>query len=127
MISIDETTKQNGCLEMGYGHHKSGLLDMTEQKVLTPKIIDQISWPPLQTKPGDLVLFESYIPHRSGANSTSTSRRAAYITYNPLSQGDKREAYYQHKRSVFPPEIERIPGKVYRSGLYNIGNPIVEK
>lgn len=127
MISIDETTTHNGCLEMGYGHHKSGLLKMTEQKVLAPEVIDEIHWEPLETQPGDLVLFDSYIPHRSGPNTTSSARRAAYVTYNPRSQGDKRADYYQHKRQVFPPEIERIPGKVYQSGLYNIGNPIEEK
>lgn len=124
MISIDDTTMKNGCLEMGYGHHKVGLLDMTPEKVLSEKAIQSIKWEPMETKSGDLLLFDSYIPHRSGANQTKTPRRAAYITYNPLSQGDKRQNYYSHKRQVFPPEIERIPGKIYKSGVYNIGNPI---
>jgi len=36
-----------------------------------------------------------------------------------------REAYYREKRAVFPPDVERIPGKDYGdSGVFNVGNPI---
>jgi hypothetical protein len=37
-----------------------------------------------------------------------------YITYNKLSEGDCREAYYAAKRKNYPPDIERDPGKDYR-------------
>ncbi len=125
MISIDESTVENGCLEMSYGNHKKGLLAMDQDKTLSDEIIQVLKWESLSTQPGDLVLFDSYIPHRSRPNTSKTSRRAAYITYNRSSSGSKRAEYYENKRSVFPPEIERIPGKDYsNSGLYNIGNPI---
>ncbi len=127
MVSIDETTRENGCLEMVAGKHKEGLLEMTEAKVLSQNVIDALTWVPLETKAGDLVLFDSYIPHRSPPNQSNAPRRAAYITYNGQSQGDYRAAYYAHKREVFPPDIERVPGKDYGdSGLYNIGNPIAQ-
>ena len=110
---------------MAYGQHQHGLLDMDSDKTLSDEIIDRLHWEALPTQPGDLVLFDSYIPHRSGPNQSTSSRRAAYITYNAHSIGNKRSEYYQNKRDVFPPEIERIPGKDYsNSGLYNIGNPI---
>lgn len=125
MVSIDATTVANGCLEMAAGRHQEGLLDMTEDLVLSPRAIASLSWAPLETQPGDLVLFGSLIPHRSPANRTSGPRRAAYITYNGVSQGDFRDQYYANKRQVFPPEIERVAGRDYsNSGLYNIGNPI---
>ena len=125
MISIDPSTKQNGCLEMAYGEHTNGLLEMDEDKTLSQQTIDKLKWETLPTKPGDLVLFDSYIPHRSSGNNSKSARRAAYITYNAASIGSKRDEYYRNKREVFPPEVERIPGKDYsNSGMYNIGNPI---
>ena len=84
-----------------------------------------LNWSPLETDAGDLVLFGSIIPHRSPANRSAAPRRAAYITYNGLSQGSFRDAYYTKKREVFPPEVERVAGKDYAdSGLFNVGNPI---
>ena len=127
MVSVDATTVENGCLEMAAGRHKEGVMEMTEDLVLSQSAIDSIDWSPLETQPGDLVLFGSIIPHRSPANRTMGPRRAAYITYNGVSQGDFRDAYYTHKREVFPPEVERVAGKDYsNTGLYNIGNPIRE-
>ena len=110
---------------MAYGEYHKKYLEMTPEKVLSNKVIDDLQWEPLETKPGDLVLFDSYIPHRSGPNQSNKPRRAAYITYNPKSQQNCREKYYRHKRTVFPPDVERIPGRSYAdSGIYNIGNPI---
>ena len=125
MVSVDATTVRNGCLEMGVGRHQEGLFEMTADQVLSESSIATVDWVLLETKAGDLVLFGSMIPHRSGPNRSQNARRAAYITYNAVSEGTRRDDYYQQKREVFPPEIERIPGRDYtNSGLYNIGNPI---
>jgi hypothetical protein len=37
-----------------------------------------------------------------------------------------RNAYFDHKRRAFPPEIEREPGKPLseEAQRYNLGNPI---
>jgi ectoine hydroxylase-related dioxygenase (phytanoyl-CoA dioxygenase family) len=125
MISIDPTRVANGCLEVAFGQHRGGLMDMTSAQVLSESAIAELEWVPLETDPGDLVLFGSFLPHRSGPNTSAVSRRAAYLTYNARSEGDFREQYYASKRAVFPPEIEREEGKDYsNTGLYNIGNPI---
>jgi 2-aminoethylphosphonate dioxygenase len=125
MISVDASTTKNGCLEMASGRHREGLMEMTDALVLTDTTIKSMEWAALETKPGDLVLFGSNIPHRSSGNQSTSARRAAYITFNGQSQGSFRDAYYADKRAVFPPEIERVPGKDYsNSGLYNVGNPI---
>jgi ectoine hydroxylase-related dioxygenase (phytanoyl-CoA dioxygenase family) len=103
-------------------------LEQTPAQVLSASAVDSLQWTHIETGSGDLVLFGSLIPHRSGANTSERSRRAAYITYNAASQGSRREHYYRSKREVFPPEIEREEGKDYTdSGLYNIGNPIREQ
>jgi ectoine hydroxylase-related dioxygenase (phytanoyl-CoA dioxygenase family) len=125
MVSIDGSTVGNGCLEMAVGRHDEGLFEMTGAQVLSDTSIESMQWTPLETQPGDLVLFGSRIPHRSGPNRSRSSRRAAYLTYNAASQGSRRDAYYLDKRAVFPPEIERVKGRDYGdSGRYNIGNPI---
>ena len=127
MISIDGSTTVNGCLEMASGQHQSGLFEMTEAQVLSQEAVDRLDWIPVETQPGDLVLFGSMIPHRSRSNASDKARRAAYITYNRQSEGSYRAAYYESKRATFPPEIERVPGRDYSdSGMYNIGNPIRE-
>jgi ectoine hydroxylase-related dioxygenase (phytanoyl-CoA dioxygenase family) len=125
MVSIDAATVENGCLDMAVGQHSGGLLAMSEAQVLSEKSVEELDWTPLETESGDLVLFGSFIPHRSGPNRSEVARRAAYITYNAASLGRRRSDYYTEKRRVFPPEIERVPGRDYSdSGLYNIGNPI---
>ena len=75
---------------------------------------------------GDVVFFNNFVPHRSDKNTTSSPRRAHYITYGVEREGDHRLAYYQEKRDKFPPEIERVAGKDYSEGgkVYNLGNPI---
>ena len=44
--------------------------------------------------------FHSHTPHRSGPNTSPTSRRALYLTYNAASLGDLHEAYYRDKRAA---------------------------
>ena len=65
------------------------------------------------TNPGDVVLFDSYCPHRSKPNNTSKPRRVLYITYNKLSDGDHRSKYYADKRLHYPQDCERDPNKKY--------------
>ena len=50
-------------------------------------------------EPGDVVLFDSYLPHRSDANATDGWRRSAYITFNRAAEGDFHERYYETKRA----------------------------
>jgi ectoine hydroxylase-related dioxygenase (phytanoyl-CoA dioxygenase family) len=127
LITVDRATMENGCLEMVKGGHKLGALPHTVQGGSIPdEVVNQMSWTPLELAPGDVVFFDSYLPHRSGPNLSTTSRRAFYITYNPKSEGDQHDAYYQDKRQKFPPECEREPGRDYSEGakIYNLANPI---
>ena len=56
-----------------------------------------LDWSPLPTGAGSLLWFHCYTPHRSGPNSSQTSRRAIYATYSLASDGDQRAAYYEQK------------------------------
>ncbi len=112
MVSIDESTVENGCLELAAGFHDRGLIG-EEWKPLSEAETAGMDFVPFPTKPGDVAFFDSYAPHGSGPNRTERSRRILYITYNRTSAGDHRERYYADKRKGFPPDCEREPGKQY--------------
>jgi hypothetical protein len=112
MVSIDETTVENGCLELAeWGHRREMIGQMW--KPLTAEETKGISYRPLPTQPGDTVFFDSFLPHRSEPNPTGSARRVLYITYNLLAEGDQRARYYADKHRNYPQDCEREPGKVY--------------
>ena len=113
MIAIDATNEQNGSLEMLPGQHKQGLLG-EKWAPLTDADTGGQQYVAVHCQPGDAVFFDSFAPHRSAPNHTLQARRVLYITYNKLSEGDSREAYYAAKRQSYPPDIERDPNKDYR-------------
>lgn len=113
MVAIDETNEQNGSLEMLPGQHRQGLLG-EKWAPLTDDHTGGHEYVAIHCQPGDAVFFDSFAPHRSAPNRTRQARRVLYITYNKLSEGDSRQAYYAAKRQSYPPDIERDPDKDYR-------------
>ncbi|MFZ3035090.1 MAG: phytanoyl-CoA dioxygenase family protein [Parvibaculum sp.] len=120
MISVDAVTRKNGCLEFAVNwadfseraleiaetvvdgrallpYHKGGLRngDIIEE------IVEALDWQPIETSPSDLVLFDSFTPHRSAANISAASRRAMFLTFNAAREGDWYERYYADKRANF--------------------------
>lgn len=132
LIAIDPMTIENGCLDIAINRkniwQNCEVLQHTTKGAILPEICDTLDWKPVPMQPGDVLIFGSYIPHRSGPNLTNASRRALYVTYNSQSEGDKHEQYYRDKRRAFPPECERNPGTDYGEGakIYNFGNPIFD-
>jgi len=112
LVCIDPANADNGCLEMVYGEHMKGML-CDDWKEIRPEETARMNWVSLPTKPGDVVFFDSYVPHRSGPNTTNTSRRMLYATYAKVAEGDFRDKYYEDKRKSFPPDVEREAGKKY--------------
>ena len=101
MISLDDSTLENGCLEFSHQVDQEEILPQNKSGCLATKEEETRSWKPLLTKKGDIVFFDSYVPHRSGANRSASSRRALYITYNPRSQGDHRDQYFVENENIF--------------------------
>lgn len=129
MVAVDATTPANGCLEISLDRAPEQLLDQADDGTLAQSVIAALDWQPLEAQPGDLILFDSYMPHRSGPNTTTGPRRAYYVTFNRASDGDVREAYFARKRRAFPPECERVPGQELApddpdAAAFNLGNPI---
>jgi 2-aminoethylphosphonate dioxygenase len=111
LVSIDEATVENGCLQICAGHHKRGLFQSWEP--LTEKDMEGMEFKHLLTKPGDLVFFDCYAPHASEPNMTDKMRRLYYATYNKKSAGDRMAQYYADKHKNYPPDIDRVAGKEY--------------
>jgi 2-aminoethylphosphonate dioxygenase len=109
MVSIDDSTMENGCLEIAAGRHKEGLLG-EEWK---PMEGDGVALVPVETEPGDVIFFDSFVPHGSAPNKTAAPRRILYLTYSRADYGDQRGRYFADKRAAFPPDIEREPGRTY--------------
>ena len=98
-LAIDPANEHNGPLELpastqthvhGIYPNKQGVLDQQVERDLGP-------WMPVLVEPGDIVLFDSYLPHRSLPNSSDRWRRSAYLTYNVEREGDLHSAYYRKK------------------------------
>lgn len=113
MVCIDPSTIENGCLELaGDLPRVTGLigeewrpLDEQETGLTMVKL-------PMQ--PGDAVFFDSFAPHSSRDNLSSSRRRALFFTYNGARHGDQRQHYHDDKRANCPPDIERAPGAEYQ-------------
>lgn len=110
-VSIDATTPENGCLEVAPGIHRDEIA--REWEPLTDQDLEGVTFQPCPTEPGDVVIFDSYVPHRSEPNRTGKDRRVYFATYNRLSEGDHLAAYYADKHASFPPDVDRDPDKEY--------------
>ena len=109
LVTIDPATIENGCLEIATLPRVHGLIG-EEWKPLSE---DELGLQPIPTAPGDVIFFDSYVPHASKPNLTDSPRRVLYLTYNLADAGDHRRRYFDEKRAAFPPDIERKPGASY--------------
>lgn len=112
LVSIDAANAENGALEVAAGEHKRGMMS-PEWKEIPDETVAKLQWQLVPTEPGDVLFFDSYVPHRSAPNATDKPRRVLYATYAKASEGDWRARYYADKRAAFPPDIERAPGTNY--------------
>ena len=116
LAAIDGMDEGNGCLEFAAGRWEE-LYGCTEDGIIEPALAvrprpaagsqagcrssaamqAELQWTPCPLEPGDLLVFSSYAPHRSGPNRSGRPRRAIYCTYNLASEGDLRKQYYANK------------------------------
>jgi 2-aminoethylphosphonate dioxygenase len=109
MVSIDPATVENGCLEVAPGRHREGLLG----EEWNPLCETGLGLQAVPTDPGDVIFFDSFVPHASKPNFTDGARRILYLTHNLASHGDHRQRYYAEKHAAFPPDVERDASKTY--------------
>ncbi len=62
---------------------------------------DKLKWDkPINTNFGDIILFNSYIPHKSSQNLSNEPRKSLYLTFNKSSEGNLRDDYYNIKKKT---------------------------
>ena len=111
LVCIDEATPENGCLQIVEDYRHQGIFRLWEP--LTADDLQGMRWVDLPTRPGDIIFFDSHVPHASQPNMTDRLRRIYYATYNRASAGDQMDRYYADKHKSFPPDIDRDPSKSY--------------
>ena len=110
LVTVDPATVANGCLELVAGRHRGGLIG----EEWAPLQDDAaLGLQPVPTAPGDVIFFDSFVPHASQPNHTDQPRRLLYLTYNLAAHGDQRARYHADKHAAFPPDIERDGTKTY--------------
>jgi ectoine hydroxylase-related dioxygenase (phytanoyl-CoA dioxygenase family) len=112
MVCIDPSTVENGCLELAADLPRVTRLIGEEWRPLDEQETG-LTMIKLPMKPGDAIFFDSFAPHSSQDNLSSSRRRALFFTYNGASHGDVRQLYHDDKRAACPPDIERAPGAEY--------------
>jgi ectoine hydroxylase-related dioxygenase (phytanoyl-CoA dioxygenase family) len=109
MVSVDATTVENGCLEIAPRRPGEGLLGAE----WTPLPEGRPLLQSLPTAAGDVIFFDSFVPHASQPNRNGSARRALYLTFNLAEHGEQRARYLADKHAAFPPDIDRNPGQSY--------------
>lgn len=129
-IFANKCTEENGCLEFGIsGSRFTSICEYNKKGLgeILPEIEDSLKWVPATSTPRDILLFDSYVPHRSHGNRTDGSRRIFYFTFNEEKFGDLYDTYLKQKRKEFPPDIERTDDDSVKieGNKYNLANPMV--
>lgn len=106
MISTDQSTPENGCLEVAASQHKRGLIGNYDRP-LEGDDLNGMKFEMIPTEIGDVLFFDHFTPHQSKPNMSGKPRSNIYLTYNLLSEGDHRSKYLDKKRHDFPPDNER--------------------
>lgn len=93
IVCIDAADERNGAVEFFPQHDEllsepGEVADVDESRL-------RVAGELVCTNPGDLVIFGSLTPHRSGTNEGSTTRRQVYLSYNSARSGNRYDSYYR--------------------------------
>ena len=116
LLAVDATNMSNGGLEVVDGSHAMTVPIAAATNCIEPKWVAQQAWTPVSLAPGELLVFGSYLAHRSGANTSATDRKAIYATYNCKSEGDLHDDYYPDRAKEWPATHMRKEGERYEKG-----------
>ena len=123
MVPLDPAMPESGGLSFAPGHGRGRLPD--ERGRIEPEVAERLDWRALEAGPGDVILFDSFAPHRSGTNTSDRPRRAWYLTYNAASKGDWRDRYYADKQAEFDAQGADFDGERARISVNDdfLGRP----
>lgn len=105
-VVIDQNRRDNAALTfLSSGNYEKKLMG-EEWRPLTdqdPPYQPENEYTLMEADPGDVIFFDSYVPHGSPANNSGQCRRNIYLTFNRQSDGDMRDKYYRDKWKTYPP------------------------
>lgn len=127
LLAVDATNMSNGGLEVVEGSHAMDVPINRSDNCIEPAWVKSQTWVPVELAPGELLIFGSYLAHRSGGNESKTSRKAIYATYNCAREGDLHDKYYEDRAVVWPATHMRVEGEKYEMGRlrYGFGSPML--
>lgn len=110
LLAVDESNSQNGGLDVVSGSHGADIPVNEKDGCIEPSWVSSQDWEPVELEAGQLVIFGSYLAHRSGANHSDKDRKVIHATYNCASEGDMHKSYYE--------DMKRLPvaGDAYVQG-----------
>ncbi|GJJ06585.1 hypothetical protein Clacol_000778 [Clathrus columnatus] len=120
LIAVEEATVENGCLEVVPGSHIDGRINPIPTvggKTITDEWTATHKWKGVPLKPGEALIFDSYLAHRSGPNHTDSGRACLYATYTTQLEGEEvHKDYYEHRCKYWPATANRNPKQDYSEG-----------
>lgn len=112
MVAIDNMTPENGCLRMFKGEwtetNHCELIPPSDDNpdaggregAVPLDVADSLDFEDITCQGGDIVAFNGWTPHRSAANASAFPRRAVFLTYNPATEGDFHQRYYERMEEL---------------------------
>lgn len=90
-VALSEVTPENGCLQFVPRSQADGVVPHVEAEETHPhlpdEVIDEDAVEHVPLEPGDAVLFDPLVHHRSSANETTDQRRlSAAAVYTPVEE-----------------------------------------
>ena len=113
LISIEKSNLKNGCLVFDFSGNNSKRLISKKMKPLKKNDLKNHKFKKVPLNQGDVVFFNSYVPHCSSSNKSKNSRIQIYLTYSKKSEGNFRKKYIREKLKTFPPNNLRDPKRLY--------------
>lgn len=108
-LSLDDASSENGVLEFVLGKHREGLFSSLYD-VIDESYRSQWHFHSIFTMPGDMIIFDSYVPHFSKQNNSKDARKIVFLTYTGAEFADVAAKFFIDKRLRQPPIDERLPG-----------------
>lgn len=123
-IAIDPATTQNGCLQVIEGSHRLGRIDHVlrgdqagaDMERVT-EILKRFPLRHIEMNPGDVLLFDCNLLHRSDQNRSDSPRWSMICCYNAARNDPYKESH--HPRYT---PLKRVPDSAIReAGLRRFG------
>ena len=116
-VAIDRATRDNGCLQVLKGSHKLGRLDHVREdgqtnaeKEHVEAALKRFELVYVEMDPGDALVFDGNLLHRSEANRTDTYRWGYICSYNAV-----KNAPYKRVRAYGNYEpLRKVPAGSFR-------------